>query len=240
MDRQTLSQRFLASMAIMTSLGVPLACAEEPVATSRGVSIGAYFASGTYGANAETEIRYFPVSYEASFGKWSLSMMLPYLEVTGLGNVLVNVGEVTRAVAGIERTTSGGVGDVIATAIYRLEPQSVTAPFIDLRLDMKLPTADEDRGLGTGEVDYSLQLDFSKNVGDGSAFATIGFSFRGKSDLYQGLRDGAFAQVGMDFFGEGGRRFPEIVIHSPIHRTANRVSHANLCESPVSETLIEI
>lgn len=55
---------------------------------------------------------------------------------------------------------------------------------------MKLPTADEDDGLGTGETDYSFQVDLSKGFGDFTPFATIGYKVRGDLD------DGYFFSIG--------------------------------------------
>jgi len=163
----------------------------------QSLGFGAYYASGDYGEADTTEIFYFPLSYEANIGKWGFQVVAPWLEVTGLGNVLVNVGGVTRAVAGTSRVTSSGIGDVIASAIYRFDPLSSAAPFIDLRLDVKLPTADENKSLGTGEADFSMQIDLSKNMGNSVVFATFGRNHRGKSSLYSGLRDSSFAQLGL-------------------------------------------
>ncbi len=196
----------------MTSLVVPsripllLACSfvlpsltaaqGSPATIDQAITLGAYYADGDYGEDANTEIRYFPISYEFNRGNWGFQLLAPHLEVTGLGNVLINAGGVTRAVAGSEVTSSSGMGDSIATLIYRLDPASLEAPLVEMRLDVKVPTADEAKSLGTGEVDYSLQVDVTKYVGNSALFATVGYNFRGESDIFQGLEDSAFAQLG--------------------------------------------
>ena len=162
----------------------------------QSLGLGAYYANGDYGDSNSTEILYVPVSYEANFGRWGFQLVMPWLEVRGRGNVLVNIGGITRAVAGTQRAKSSGIGDVIASAIYQFDPVSESAPFIDLRLDVKLPTADEGRSLGTGETDVSIQIDLSQNVSTSVIFATIGRNHRGKTSLYPGLKDSSFAQVG--------------------------------------------
>lgn len=170
--------------------------AQEQTQWRQAISLGAYHARGDFGEVMDTRIRYFPLSYELDRGPWGFQLTVPYLEVTGPGNVLINIGGVTQSVAGDEVTTSGGPGDAIASLIYRFDPWSANAPFVDLRMDVKLPTADETRALGTGEPDYSLQFDFSRAVGNMALFATTGYNRRGKSTLYAGLKDSFFTQLG--------------------------------------------
>lgn len=173
--------------------------AQSTSALSQTVSAGAYYARGDYGEGDITEFRYFPFTYEVSKGQWGLQLLIPRLEVSGLGNVLVNVGGVTQAVAGSERTSRRGIGDSIVSAFYRFDAPSDSAPYIDFRLDIKLPTADERAGLGTGEVDYTPQLNVSHYLGNKLLFATVGRNFRGKSALYPGLKDSSYAQFGGAF-----------------------------------------
>lgn len=161
------------------------------------VGVGAYFSRGDYGATEPTEIRYFPISYAVDNDRWGFQALVPRLQVTGLGNVLVNVGGLTRAVAGTQRQQARGLGDAIATLVYHMPPVSASAPFIDFRLDIKLPTADEEKALGTGETDYSLQMDLSETAGKNALFATIGHNFRGKSKLFPGLNNSTYVQLGI-------------------------------------------
>lgn len=168
--------------------------AQSVSAQEQALTLGAYHARGDYGEVVDTKINYLPVSYEYSHGNWSWQATLPYLQVTGLGNVLVNVGGVTQAVAGNEVTRERGLGDAVVTTIYHLAP--LGGIYLDLRLDLKLPTADEKRALGTGEIDVSGQLDISANVGTAAVFASLGYNARGRTDLYPGLRNSFLTQLG--------------------------------------------
>lgn len=161
------------------------------------VSVASYFSSGDYGEATDTDILYFPVSYSASKGKWGAQFTVPHLQVEGVGNVLVNIGGVSRAVSGNQRERNSGIGDSTMAVTYQMDQLSESSPFIDFRLDIKIPTADRDRGLGTGELDYSAQVDLSQNFGNTVLFATIGYTFRGKTDFYAGLEDSAYTQLGM-------------------------------------------
>ncbi len=40
---------------------------------------------------------------------------------------------------------------------------------------VKIPTADEDKGLGTDETDFSLEVNLTKAYGSNVAFGTVGY-----------------------------------------------------------------
>ena len=172
---------------------------QDSATLKQNISFGAYYSKGDYGEPLDTRITYLPLSYNLDIGNWGFQVWVPHLRVEGLGNVLVNIGGVSRAVAATQTSTSNGIGDAIATLIYRVDPFTAFAPFIDLRLDVKLPTAAEEKGLGTGETDYSIQVDLSQNLGNSVVFATLGHNFRGSSSLYEGLQDSSFIQLGFAY-----------------------------------------
>ena len=169
------------------------ASAQQP---EHRLNFGAYFAEGRFNGHSDTTIRYLPIGYQWQGERWGFQLLTAGLSVSGVGNVLVNIGEVTRAVAGTEVTTEAGLGDTIAGVSYALAPFADWAPFVDLRLDVKLPTADENRSLGTGKPDLSLQVDFSQVYGGTTWFASLGRNFRGRTDLFPGLNDNSFVQLG--------------------------------------------
>ena len=189
-----------ATLSSRKSRGVMLLCVLSPILTQgafaqdQAITLGAYRAQGDYGEALDTKINYLPLGYELNRGNWSWQVVLPLLQVTGLGNVLVNVGGVTQAVAGNELTRESGMGDAVLSSIYHFEP--IGALFIDLRVDAKLPTADEGRALGTGETDIGAQIDLSANAGSAAVFASLGYNYRGKTELYPGLKNSLFAQLG--------------------------------------------
>jgi hypothetical protein len=113
--------------------------------------------------------------------------------------VLLNLGGISRAVASDEITVEQGLGDAVASLIYHFEPLPDQQTFVDLRLDVKLPTADEAKALGTGQVDYSLQVDISRQRGTMAYFATAGYTYRGNSPVFQELRNGEFVQLGLAY-----------------------------------------
>src|SRR5207245_4670739 len=62
--------------------------------------------------------------------------------------------------------TQGGLGDVVLTDEMALVmPGKGGSPFLALVLDLKLPTADRKKGLGTGERDWGAGLSYIQPLG---------------------------------------------------------------------------
>lgn len=176
------------------------AYAEESRAALNELSFGGYYSKGDYGQGADTSILYFPLSYTRHLGHWNLQLSVPRLEISGAGNVLVNVGGLGRDDVGLLQEdvsqTQRGMGDTLISATYQLPALSENAPFIDLGFEVKLPTADENKGLGTGAHDYGLQMDLYQQWGKTTLFATLGHRFRGTSSLYSDMEDSTFVSLG--------------------------------------------
>jgi hypothetical protein len=184
---------------IVLTLFMQAAVAQDVIPGQSAFGIGAYYAKGDFGQDSETTIRYAPATLEHDNGRWGLQLLVPRLEVEGPGTVLLNLGGISRAVASDEITVEQGLGDAVASLIYRFDPLPDRQTFVDLRLDVKLPTADEAKALGTGQADYSLQVDISRQQGAMTYFATAGYTYRGNSPVFQELRNGEFVQLGLAY-----------------------------------------
>jgi len=171
----------------------------NPPQEAHALSLAAYYGHGDFGFDVDTSITYLPLRYEYDVGNWGFQFLMPMLAVDGPGSVLVNLGGVNRIFAGSERRQESGLGDIVGSLVYRTPRRNPSAAFVDLRLDIKIPTANEQKGLGSGETDVNLQIDLSQYVGQWLLFGSIGYSYRGKSELYPDLRDGTFGQLGVAF-----------------------------------------
>lgn len=168
-------------------------------ASTHAISLAAYSGHGDFGFDLDTRISYLPLRYEYNSGNWGFQLLAPLLEVDGPGAVLVNLGGVNRIFAESEPRTQSGMGDLVASAVYRLPRTVSSRPFVDFRLDIKLPTANEEKGLGTGEADANLQVDLSHYLGQWLIFGSLGYSFRGDSELFPELENGIYGQFGAAF-----------------------------------------
>jgi hypothetical protein len=158
-----------------------------------GVSIGAEYSSGDYGMSSDTDIWYFPLSFRYEQDHWFFRLTVPYLIVTGPGNVLIMggmgmgghqpVGGTGGGMGGGVGTTASrtesGLGDIIGTVSYTLQRGASGRPGIDLTGKVYLGTASETKALGTGENDYAVQLDLAQDVGAVTLFGSGGYRITG-------------------------------------------------------------
>jgi len=147
------------------------------------LSSGFDYSSGNYGQSASTDILSIPVIGKYETGPWTYRLTVSHIEVTGPGNVVPGIGRGNgqgTSASGVTSTQSG-FGDIIGAATYNLFPGSASEPIIDLTGEIKLGTADRNKGLGTGENDYSAQIDAYQAFGRVTGFATLGYSILGSS-----------------------------------------------------------
>lgn len=154
-----------------------------------------FYSKGHYGQASPTRVRYLPYTHELSLPGWRFKASLPVLEISGPGNVLVDVGNVGGDPGQI--VAERGVGDLGLALTWEVPVLSASAPFFDFTIDLKLPTADERRGLGTGRPDVGLQLDAYQTLAGLTVFAGIGYRYRHRSPVFEALNDSVNISLGL-------------------------------------------
>ena len=156
--------------------------AASSVAFAEGLTLGAgvEYTTGSYGAPEKTDTLYVPFFGKYETGRWTLRLTVPWLEITGPGNV-VGVGGDRIVLPGATgpRRTESGLGDIVASGFYNVISERTAPVGVDLGAKVKFGTADETKGLGTGENDVAVQADFFKPLGAASAFGSIGYRWYG-------------------------------------------------------------
>ncbi len=181
--------------AAMVFLYIPLiATAESKDTAEHTLSLGSYYSSGDYGRETDTRLSYFPLSYRYQKDAWSAQISVPYLSVDGRGSVLLDGG----GVASTEESVRSGLGDTNLTLKYQAPTSIGSQFFIDIVAQVKMPTADERDGLGTGKTDYSLRLDVMRGFGRTTLFGSAGYRLRGESDPLDGPQSGGFGELGFN------------------------------------------
>ncbi|MBT6031485.1 MAG: hypothetical protein HOH19_02840, partial [Kordiimonadaceae bacterium] len=164
------------------------------------------YSSGKFNLPSSTNISYVPYSLKYSKGPWSVRASSGYISFASPRNVITAV-EGAPLVTDVNLTPSelnnnnrrSGFGDVYLTGSYAIENPFSNDLFVDFSASVKIPTADESRGLGTGKVDYTVKADASYLIGSFMPFATIGYRFVGKTHLYD-LQNSFFASVGLSYY----------------------------------------
>jgi hypothetical protein len=166
------------------------------------VAAGAKYATGTFGTDYETKSYYFPLIASYIKGGWSFAVTVPYVILDSEGSFTWTPGGMVPispdkpkggSGGGTMRaappaadtptetapTQTSGLGDIILDAGYTFFPESL--PMIKVGAIMKAATADADKGLGTGENDYSAQISLFKVWDKTSMSLYGGYTFTGDS-----------------------------------------------------------
>lgn len=189
----------LTCLAAIASLSLPLAARSQTAQPQPAVlklGTGFNYSKGDYGFTQDTELWSVPLNLSYDADRWSLKAAFSYLTIKGPANVATG----TTPAGGPARPTSeteSGFGDISVSATYHANPVPGELN-VDFTARVKLPTANEDRGLGTGETDYYVQTDLSQTFGKITTFATLGYRFMG-SNAASPLKDGPFATAGAAF-----------------------------------------
>ncbi len=185
---------FLAATGFAAAQQAPAAPAStEPNAFS--LTAGADYSTGKYGGTSTTDILYVPVTGKYEWDKWAFKLTVPYILVTGPGNVVRDIGIIKNKAPG-PRKTQDGLGDVVAGVTRNILDISGTGTLVDLTGKIKFGTADARKGLGTGENDYAGQVDLTQNVTRSAAlFGSVGYRFIG-SPSGAGLQNVVYGEAG--------------------------------------------
>jgi hypothetical protein len=163
------------------------------------VAVGAEYTTGKFGGTETTDTLYIPVVLRHETGPWVLKATVPWLRITGPSNVIG--GGADRVVlpgASTGRRTESGLGDIVLSGFYNLMDERKGGLGLDLGGKIKLPTADDTKGLGTGELDYAVQLDFFRPFDATTLFGSIGYRVYGNPPG-QTLRDVPYASIGASY-----------------------------------------
>ena len=145
------------------------------------------YSVGDYGTSRDTTIVYVPftLGVRPVDTLW-ISVTLPWIYQSSENVVLTGGGVAVRKTDGgkfarPERSSSqSGLGDLLLKVSYTVLKERAFVPEITPYLKVKFPTAQRDKGLGTGEFDETVGVDLSKRLFDGLfGFASLGYTFIG-------------------------------------------------------------
>lgn len=140
-----------------------LACASLAAPASAGdgryyVGLDAGFKTGDFGTSTQSDLYYLSAALGYVAPRYDVSVTVPYLALT------------TGTAA--QSATETGVGDVIARGGRELLPAGGDVSLYG-SLAVKLPTADETKGLGTGAADVGAFANLSRER-EGMRFSLLG------------------------------------------------------------------
>ena len=139
----------------------------------------AYF-TGEFGTGVRTDMVYVPVIFVGASSRQEFRLTLPYLWIRTIAPVTFTGGEIIRRGTG-GATTVTGPGDVVVQDEYFFVQGNRRLPWISGIARLKLPTADESKGLGTGKADYGPGVSIIQPIGQrGNFIGAVEYVVRGE------------------------------------------------------------
>lgn len=176
---------------------VPAAADRTEVEFSTGLD----YRQGEYGTGERIETLSVQNGLTVRSGRVTVSASLPWQRIEGPGNAvggggLLGLPIVVDPTRPATRTARSGIGDARIGAAYAIRQASLGGVGLAVSGEVKLPTASEEKGLGTGEVDYTIGAEASTTIGAVTPFAAIGYTLPGDPEGYE-LRNSVSARAGL-------------------------------------------
>ena len=142
---------------------------------------GLDYKEGDYGSPDSTSLWRIPVSVTYRKEDFSIFASVPLLFATSDGGIVVsNKGPMSRMkLPGSGQQTESGIGDMVLSGSYYLTPDYRDEITYRLTAIVKLGTAAETKGLGSGENDYSVEGGIIKNIDEYTLSGTLGYEISG-------------------------------------------------------------
>lgn len=190
---------------------------------SVSTGLGVEFATGDYGTGITTDSVVIPLTIDVYPTKrLEFELVIPYLYQSnsfttfaggirfgrnGSGGVFVGKGANGNGAGGSSSGTildsdanrsQSGLGNISLKSGYIILEEGTVMPQVKPILYVEFPTADRDKGLGTGEFVTGLGVAVDKWFGNWQAYMEGSYNFQGSSDLYA-LKDFFCYEVGLGY-----------------------------------------
>ena len=164
------------------------------------LKIGAGYDQGDFGTSETTHTGYLPVTLKYLGEKFDVGVTLSLVSIDSPGGITFIEGSPTEVTTvRLPREHNTGFGDILLKGRYFAVDDGgaeswvpALTPFVKL----KIPTADESRNLGTGELDYGFGLEVDKTFGRFIVFGDVSYTIVGDIPG-QKLRDRPAASLGL-------------------------------------------
>ena len=164
--------------------------------TRLSFSTGVDYSSGEYGGTETTEVIAVPFAVRLTMDDWSFRVAASYLDVTGPADISED-GDSNEAPGTVVRMGSDtGWGDTTVSVERAFRRIGGSNMYAEVSARARLPTGDEDKGLGVGATDYAVVTEVGVSSSAGGAYISAGYRFLGERDEGPERQDGTQAAIG--------------------------------------------
>jgi hypothetical protein len=188
--------------------------------SSTTLSVGGTYSEGEYGTQSTTTSLYIPLIATYKYEMFEMAVTVPYIELNSEGSFtwtpagpvptsptkssdsLTSTSsandpfESTTTTTTNTKTRTSGLGDINIKLAYNFIPKKDL--YIKTVAIMKVATADKDKGLGTGENDYSIEVDIYKVFGKAYVYITRGYTHMGDSKTVE-YNDSGYGSMALGY-----------------------------------------
>ncbi len=196
---------------LFTNTGHALERYQRGVSKDDGISytIGLEYEEGDYGTSDSTEVWRIPVGLDYRKGQFIAGANIPYISAESTGNVTISTMRM-RTVITSSTSDASGIGDLKLYAGYNIPAAARVYHVIGY---VKLPTADENEGLGTGESDYALEGGATFAVEKAIVYTNLGYQINGDTATID-YDDIFYASASMTFAQPNGNKLGASIDYS--------------------------
>lgn len=145
------------------------------------LTTGLEYESGDYGTGTTTNLWRIPVGLDYLQGRLSAGINTALLHARSNGAITVSMSRMTSITRSSGTNSATGIGDVNMYASYRLPTANENEISFHVTGRVKLGTADENKGLGTGENDYAIEGGMLTSLQNLFVFGNVGYQITGDS-----------------------------------------------------------
>jgi len=176
-----------AALALLLGLSAGHALAGEgsllPDGWQLGGTLGMTDTNGDYGTPQNTNVLLGLSTLSLSNGDFKFSASIPYMRISGRGLVVFDASGnpiiINRRLS-VAPDVRTGWGDLNLAASYTVPPTVLSGFEVRVSGVVKAPTASARRRLSTGEADYGVSVDVSRQFGAWTPFVTVGYLDQGR------------------------------------------------------------
>jgi hypothetical protein len=151
-------------------------------------TFGLQYSNGSYGTTRNTNVLLGLPTLSVETGNLQFNVSMPYMRISGRGLVVFDAAGnpiVINRRTSLPPDVRTGFGDLNLSASYTIPSGVLDAFEVKLTGSTKIPTASTRRRLSTGEADFGMSVDISRQFGKWSPFLTVGYLLPGKPDTYR-------------------------------------------------------
>lgn len=145
--------------------------------------MGAGYDQGDFGSTEVSKAYYAPFSLRYTGKRFDLGVSSAYVRIDTAGGVRLIDGVPTQTDSSSGPLLESGIGDTTVRSRFFLvvdEGRGTAKPSVTPFVKVKIPTAQEQRGLGTGKADYGVGVEVDKEVGPIFLFGDVAYTVVGK------------------------------------------------------------